>query len=136
MRRKLVNLAKVFSMLLFVPTVGLLIVLAVHHGMLQLKVAFADEQVRVFEDMKQSASNTNDPHQIAGFLGYTVSYYPSGTKQVAGTPLDRIVEASRADAVATIIARFRLVTGRDLGGKPAPWLREYTPSSTPATHPN
>jgi hypothetical protein len=135
MARRQFRIVSATAVLLFVAAVGFLSVVAVKYWLLQMRVTFAEDQVAIFENMKRDSNSSTDPHQIAGFLAYTVSYYPSGTKQVTGSPLDRMVEASRADAIAAIIDRFRFVTGKELGPKPEPWLTEYPPSDTPATRP-
>src|SRR6266567_5616984 len=87
-----------------------LIVAMTRYELLKFRVAFADDQISIFREMRRSAGNTSDPHEIAGFLSYTVTYYPSGTKQLMGSALDRMVEAARSDAVAAILVRFRSVT--------------------------
>src|SRR4051794_13622386 len=68
-----------------------------------LEVVFADEQTAVFEEMTTRALRSH-PAEAADCLQYVVSYYPSGSKQRAGTRLDRLVERQRARAVREIIA--------------------------------
>lgn len=101
---------------------------AVKYATLKLRVAFADGQVRIFEDMKATANATTDPRKLSGQLEYVVNYYPSGSKQVTGTQLDRVVEAARSNAIAAIIGRLRAATGKDLGNDSEKWLKEYPPS--------
>jgi hypothetical protein len=58
-------------------------------------------------------------------VGYVVGYYPSGSKQVAGSALDEIVESARKSSIRELINRLRISTGRDLGDDPSPWIKEY-----------
>jgi hypothetical protein len=69
-----------------------------------LHVAFADEQIEIFEDMVQKSSVATKADEIALFRQYTQSYYPSGTKQITGSKLDFIVETARKNALARIDA--------------------------------
>lgn len=100
---------------------------AVKYSLLKVRLAFADDQVAIFEDMKASAAVTTDLKELSSKLEYVVNYYPSGTKQTSGSQLDRIVEAARSNAMDAIIARLRSVTGKDLGNAPQQWLKEYPP---------
>src|SRR5688572_24839304 len=61
------------------------------HGWLTIRVAFASEQTQIFEDMRTKALQ-NDSGTAADCLRYVVWYYPSGSKQEAGSRLDRMVE--------------------------------------------
>lgn len=67
---------------------------------LKVRAAFAEEQIAIFYDMVSQARE--NPKGAQGARDYTANYYPSGTKQVAGSALDRIVEQSRAFALAEI----------------------------------
>lgn len=95
-------------------------------AVLRIEVAFAAEQTAIFEQMRQEALQ-GDARTAAGCLEYVVNYYPSGTKQRAGSKLDRLVERARALAVADIVAHLRRTTGEDLGDAPEPWVRKYAP---------
>ncbi len=75
-----------------------------------IHIAMANDQTAIFEEMRQKALDTQNAKEAAGFLEYTVSYYPSGTKQERGSQLDRIVECCRRCAIQNIIARLRTVT--------------------------
>jgi len=110
---------------LFLVLAGLCTLFAVKYTILKVRVAFADGQVAIFEDMKASAASTTDPLTLSGKLEYLVDYYPSGSKQLGGTQLDRVVEAARSNAMAAIIAHLRTATGKDLGNDPQAWLKEY-----------
>jgi len=72
----------------------------------------------------QSHQSTK-PRDIAESLEYVVWYYPSGTKQEAGSRLDRVVERHRKAVVRDIVAHLRSVTNQDLGERPEPWIEKY-----------
>ena len=105
------------------------VIFAIKYTTLKLRVAFADGQVRIFDGMKVLANSTTDPHKLSVQLEYVLIYYPSGSKQVTGTQLDRVVESARSNAIAEIVARLRATTGKDLGNEPDKWLKEYPPSA-------
>ncbi len=91
---------------------------------LHVRVAFASEQTEIFEEQRHSAL-TADPLGAALELEYIVGYYPSGTKQIAGSRLDQIVERQRRRAAMDIIAYLRAKTGEDLGDDPQKWIQKY-----------
>jgi len=91
---------------------------------LRLRVAFAGEQIEVFKNLRALALSSNAPG-AAQSLESVVHYYPSGTKQVSGTPLDLVVERERADAICAIVAHLRAKTGEDLGDAPEAWIQKY-----------
>jgi hypothetical protein len=66
----------------------------------------------------------SDPSEAVPYLVYALSYYPSGSKQVKGSRLDRIVERARDNAVSAIIADLRKRTGQDFGDNPQRWIDE------------
>jgi hypothetical protein len=86
-----------------------------------LRISFADEQTAIFEQMRDKAEE-GEAEEAADCLSYTLGYYPSGTKQVPGSTLDRIVERSRRGAVRQIIATLRARTGQDFGSDPKRWI--------------
>ena len=94
------------------------------YGWLKIRVAFASEQTQVFEEMRTQALQS-DAAGAAGCLEYVVGYYPSGSKQKAGSRLDRMVERERALAVRDILAYLRTKTGQDLGESPEAWIQKY-----------
>jgi hypothetical protein len=94
------------------------------HGWLTIRVVFASEQTKIFEEMRTRALQS-DPAGAAGCLEYVVNYYPSGSKQETGSRLDRMVERERAIAERDIIAHLRIKTGQDLGESPEPWIEKY-----------
>jgi hypothetical protein len=67
----------------------------------------------------------SDVANAASDLEYVVGYYPSGSKQEAGSRLDRIVERQRSLAAGAVIAHLRVKTGEDLGENPDPWIQKY-----------
>lgn len=98
--------------------------LFVAYAPLKLRLAFASEEIQIFEEMRSRALQAA-PADAAGCLQYVVHYYPSGTKQVVGSRLDRVVEQARASAVREIIAALRGKTGEDLGSSAEPWIEKY-----------
>jgi hypothetical protein len=94
------------------------------YGWLKIRVAFASEQTQIFEEMRTQALQS-DAAGAAGCLEYVVGYYPSGSKQEAGSRLDRMVERERALAVRDILAYLRTKTGQDLGESPEAWIQKY-----------
>jgi len=95
-----------------------------NHARLKIEVAFAEEQTRIFEDMRQQALGES-PSGAAEALAYVVNYYPTGTKQREGSRLDKVVERSRASVAKDIIFELRQKTGEDLGTKPEAWIEKY-----------
>ena len=110
--------------LVAVCAVGLLIS-SVIRVVRDMPVHLAAEQTSIFEQMRLQSLVATDPAEIVGFLAYVESYYPSGTKQSKGSPLDRVVEGYRAAVIREIVARLRAVTGVDLGEAPQPWIEKY-----------
>ena len=69
-------------------------------GVLSLHAAFADDQTAFFEEMVHRAETSlaESPPNIRAAKQYREAietYYPSGTKQVVGSKLDRVVERMR-----------------------------------------
>src|ERR1043166_3917397 len=91
---------------------------------LKLRLAFASEQVHIFDEMRDKALRS-DASSSAGCLEYVVNYYPSGTKQESGSRLDRMVESARGQSVREILAYLRTKTGEDLGTDPESWIEKY-----------
>jgi hypothetical protein len=77
---------------------------------MSLRVAFADDQTKTFDDMRENVEKSSPVEKVKS-LAYAVSYYPSGTKQVAGSRLDQIVERARQSAVREMIGILRKKTG-------------------------
>ena len=94
------------------------------HGWLTVRVAWAEEQTKIFAEMRTRALQA-DSAGAAGILDYVVGYYPSGSKQETGSRLDRIVERERALVVRDIIVHLRTKTGEDLGANPEAWIQKY-----------
>jgi hypothetical protein len=93
----------------------------VESAVARLRIAFAEDQTYIFEEIRTKAAQAN-PAEAANCLGYVLNYYPSGTKQASGSPLDRIVERARRSAVREIIAILRAKTRRDFGDDPQRWV--------------
>jgi hypothetical protein len=91
---------------------------------LKLQAKFAQEQIRVFDEMSNRALSAN-PAQAAECLNYVLTYYPSGTKQERGSALDQIVEQQRERAIQEIITMLRVRTRDDLGRAPESWIKKY-----------
>jgi hypothetical protein len=94
------------------------------HGWLTIRVAWASEQTKIFEEMRAQALRS-DPAEAARCLDYVVSYYPSGSKQETGSRLDQMVERERALAARDIVAYLRTKTGEDLGESPQAWIQKH-----------
>ena len=106
------------------PFVFVSVSLFIGYAPLKLRVAFASEQVHVFDDMRDCAFHS-DASGAGGCLEYVVNYYPSATKQEPGSRLDRMVESSRGQSVREIVAYLRTKTGEDLGTDPESWIKKY-----------
>ena len=94
-----------------------------------IQQSFADEQTELFSEMTGKATEAlkrqpPDVKAAVGFLEYARNYYPTGTKQTLGSPLDRIVERSRSVAESRIIEMLREATGMDHGTDADDWIRE------------
>ena len=123
-----INGYKRLTVVLSITCLGLLVwcgFLFWSHAWLRVQVAFAMEQAQIFEDMRAKALQS-DPAVAAGCLEYVVWYYPSGTKQPAGSRLDRMVKRERERAVGDIFAHLRARTGDDLGESPSAWIQKYS----------
>jgi hypothetical protein len=96
------------------------------HLLQWMRVCFAEDQTRIFEEMRSKAL-TSDNSEAVHCLQYVIDYYPTGTKQISGSPLDQTVERARVRATADIIAHLRTSTGKDLGSSPEPWIQTYAP---------
>ena len=110
--------------ILCVALLGISGLLFWNYGMLKIRVAFADEQTRIFDDMRATALRS-DAKGAAQCLAYVVSYYPSGSKQETGSRLDTIVERERESAEREIINYLHAKTGENLGTSPDAWIRKY-----------
>ena len=94
------------------------------YGLLRTRIAFAVEQTQIFEEMRLRVLQT-PPSEAAGCLQYVVCYYPSGTKQQAGSSLDRMVERERQRVVSDIMDYLRAKTGEDLGKELHAWIDKH-----------
>lgn len=87
--------------------------LAYQSGKASVQAAFAEEQVRIFYAMRDKAGSSS-PVQAVEALEYAAYYYPSGTKQTAGSRLDRLVEAVRVDVCRQIMGELTIKTGQQI----------------------
>ena len=87
----------------------------------RMQIAFAEEQVTVFEQMERKARSSSTQGAVE-CLEYVLNYYPSGTKQTPGSKLDKKVEEARHKAASAIVADLRSRGGTDLGDDPLSWI--------------
>ena len=92
--------------------------------MMKMRLAFAEDQIEIFQSMEASALKSS-PEEAVKYMEYAINYYPSGTKQNSGTFLDRIVEKERKMAIGNIISYLQNKTGENLGNKPEKWIKKY-----------
>ena len=111
----------IFLSLTFACLILLLLTLSYYHLEQGIRILLAREQVRIFSSMVEDARK-NDVHNAIGCLEYTQWYYTSGSKQVAGSPLDEIVETSRKLAIEDIISILRQKSDKDFGSDPKLWI--------------
>ncbi|TWT30312.1 hypothetical protein KOR34_48700 [Posidoniimonas corsicana] len=67
----------------------------------QIHLVYAHEQIEIFHEMVERSRSLGSQGS-AGKIEYVQHYYPSGTKQAAGSQIDRIVEACREFAIDEI----------------------------------
>lgn len=81
-------------------------------GVQMVHIMLADEQISVLEDY---AFHQGFPRPLTteDRLAYVRAYYPSGTKQITGTRLDRIVERYRTLAIKFIEQEESLTHARE-----------------------
>ena len=98
------------------------------YGWLSVQAALAEEQTLYFEEARDQALLNSRPEEIVRCIEGTLNYYPSGSKQTAGSRLDRMVERARRLAVDDMIRQLRSKTGLDLGNEPQKWLEHFRES--------
>jgi hypothetical protein len=86
---------------------------------LRVRIALADEQTAIFDDMRVKAERA-DATEALDYLEYTLRCYPSGTKQIEGSQLDRIVERATQKCLA---ANYCCSSSQDREGS---WRRPAT----------
>jgi hypothetical protein len=116
------KIAWILLSLIFACLILFAILLFCKYADLSLRVSFAQEQVRIFDEMRRQAREDDISHAVER-LEYAWHYYPTGTKQVAGSSLNDIVETSRKMAAEDILAILRQKSGKDFGNDPDAWLR-------------
>ena len=97
----------------------------VRYGWLRVQAALGEEQTLYFEEARERGLHNSRPEDIVGCIEGTLNYYPSGTKQTAGSHLDRMVERARRLAVDDMIRHLKSVTGVDLGNDPQKWIERF-----------
>jgi len=65
------------------------------YRMLRYEVASAYDQINFFNESELLIHKQQTPQDFQDLIDAVVRYYPSGTKQKIGTPLDKIVEHER-----------------------------------------
>jgi hypothetical protein len=68
----------------------------------EIRLALAQDQVEIFHDMVR---RTKPGSQLSSesYSEAVTNYYPSGTKQVRGSQIDRLVESCRRFAIEEIV---------------------------------
>lgn len=120
-QRRLIIGLSVLSLILL----ALVVWLFADSAILRVRVVMADGDTNIHAQMVDDARATKDPVKAAQCLSYLVNHYPSGSKQVAGSKLDRVVERCRRSSALAIIAHLRVITGKELGDKPEPWIEQF-----------
>ena len=100
------------------------VVLLIRLAEITIRSGLAAEQVELFDDMREQSQQAGVPAVVA-HLRYVRLYYRSGTKQLAGSRLDQLVESARAGAVRAIVQFIRSRADVDLGTDPEVWERAF-----------
>jgi len=95
------------------------------YSLLKVRTKWANEQTKIFEEMRARALKNDSIPNTALSLEYIVKYYPSGTKQEPGSQLNEIVERARGLAIQDIVASLRTNASQDLGENPEAWIQKY-----------
>jgi hypothetical protein len=116
--------------LVFLLLLGIIVGQAIDRGVCGIRIALAEEQCQFFVEMadKAVAALNRDPPSIneaIDCLESTHRYYPSGTKQVAGSPLDRVVETCRRASERRIIEVLKATAGSHLGNDADAWIEHF-----------
>jgi hypothetical protein len=77
----------------------------INNFIMSLRIAFAEDQTAIFDQMRRQTAESAAVDVT--YLEYTLSYYPSGTKQTKDSRLDQVVERARQCAEREIIAIVR-----------------------------
>jgi len=80
---------------------ALIVYLSVQLMWLNIRLAFAVDEVSIFSEMVEKARSGTKANATE-YLDYVIFYYPSGTKQISGSALDRLVEDRRQIAIDEI----------------------------------
>lgn len=110
--------------IIIVLLLGICAKLSFDGSMYGMRTELARGQIEVIEEIRREALKS-DVTGAVDSLRYALEYYPSGTKQIPGSRLDRIVETQRVEAVQAIIAHLRIKAGTDLGSDPRKWIEKF-----------
>ncbi len=72
------------------------------YSVIFLHAALAEEQTRFFEEAQVEGLTRRTPKEAREFMEAIRIYYPSGSKQQAGTRLDMVVERARSNAISRL----------------------------------
>ena len=125
MTRKRIVVALVFLLLL-----GIVVYQGIDRAVHSIRLTLADEQCQIFAEMADKAvvalgRDPPDTKEAVECLDYAHNYYPSGTKQLAGSRLDSVVETSRRASELRIIEALKTATGSDLGNDADAWIETF-----------
>ena len=117
--------------ILFLLLLSIIAYQAIERGARSIRIAFAEEQCQIFTEMADKAAAALSSHQsdvkaAVQCLKYAHNYYPSGTKQVAGSNLDAIVENARRASEQRIIEILKATTDSDRGNDANAWIEHFT----------
>lgn len=89
---------------------------------IQDKLAY--EQMEIFYLGRERALRSA-PDEAAMSLMEIRDYYPSGTKQTVGSPLDAAVELVPSEVMRDVVIHLQNTSGQTLGDDPDTWIRFY-----------
>ncbi len=116
---------KFISLALAILSLVLLALLAVTLGQKnreRVDVRYAHDIVGGFQQWRDLALKA-EPAEAAGYLEQLA--FPEGQPSPFSGSLSYFVETQRRRVVQDVIVYLRAKTGKDLGGKPEAWIKEY-----------
>ena len=128
--KKLMTRTRIGVAFVFLLLLGLVVYQAVDRAAQSIRLSLAKEQCQIFawsadEAVSALGSEPPDAHESVEHLKYVHRYYPSGTKQIAGSQLDAIVENCRRASELRIIEVLKAKTGSDLGDDASAWIEHF-----------
>ena len=72
---------------------------------IRIRAAFAEEQTQYFEEALRKGASTTTQSEVDTLIEAVRIYYPSGSKQISGSHLDRMVERGRRLAIEQLQRR-------------------------------